>query len=113
MRKLGYTERWNIYLEYRNIDHPIVVGGFESAIMRCKQEVCKSVKKQRALYKRKARQRQEVKDKEYAYRGKILRKEVDIPSGEKIRSFVITTKKKYGSIYNYHFSKENKWYKVK
>ena len=110
MKKIPYEEKYQIYIEYRDIENPIEVTDFNSALERCKQQVSKNFKKTRAKYKRQQRKRQEVRDKEYIYQGKILRGEINIPSAERTRSFMNHIKKKYGSVYGYIFSKENKWY---
>lgn len=107
MNNIKYEEKEQIYKEYRDVEEKIPVTDFQSALERCKQMVCENFKKDRATKKRKYRERDYVRQKEYTYRGKILSGEIDIPSAENQRHFSAVMKSKYGSVANYHLQKLN------
>lgn len=101
MRKLKWDEVLEVYKEYRDVINPIEVVDFETAIERCKQEVCKKyVKYNRDQMRKYRKEHPEYVEKERENAPKYY-------TGES-RKFVAVVNKKYGSLSMYHYSKLSK-----
>lgn len=98
MRKLKWDEVFEIYKEYRDVINPIEVIDLETAIERCKQEVCKKYVKYNRDHMRKYRK----ENPEY-----VEKERENAPRyyTDKTRKFVSVVNKKYGSLSIYHYEK--------
>ena len=101
MRKLKWDEVLEIYKEYRDVINPIEVVDFQTAIERCKQEVCKKYVK----YNRDQMRKYRKDHPEY-----VAKERENAPKyyTDKSKRFVNVVQNKYGSLSMYHYSKLSK-----
>ena len=104
MRKLTLKEKEDLRKEYIDLQEPIVVNDFESALKRCEQKFAHTydehIKQIGREYMAKKRNDPNSRQKQYdrQYLDDILKGKRNPPCAEKTREFVKKAKYKYGSL---------------
>ena len=118
VEQLTNIQKSEIVQEYKDVINDIHVDDFQSAVERCKQQLCRNIQRQKSEQARKHFDNLRYTevgytsadrkiDYNYEYVGRVLRGEISPPSAKSTKRFVSVMKKKYGSVKAYYTSKVN------